>query len=331
MSLRKARAWATFWTGMVILLIALVVGVFTMPKCDYNGHILPELPETPYPNAVIVGITWVEDGVESVVRYCLLLTDASPTLMDIDSVPTLSWPGSSYANYRVYDYLPDEDDDWRESEGFQDALIESGYEAWHITLDHRWIWSNINIYDEYNNLVYEETDRTIIEDPVPEEKNFDLRSWLTGYILGLTGKPLPFGTESQEPTPEIPDGVWVTLYEGDLTTEFVSDGSSPGATYVGDGTNWPVQWGYPSDSSYVCTLKNQYYRLTVDKYSATQLATTSGGVRFGNPYVYNDVHEDTGMDFYFNAPYGVKEALFCTRYPGTFHLKFEWLEVAADG
>ena len=51
MSIRKARAWATLLAGILIVMLALIVEVLTMPK--YNGYDLPELPASEYQNAYI--------------------------------------------------------------------------------------------------------------------------------------------------------------------------------------------------------------------------------------------------------------------------------------
>lgn len=51
MNIRKARAWATLWMGVLIVVLALIVEVLTMPK--YNNYDLPELPTSEYKNAYI--------------------------------------------------------------------------------------------------------------------------------------------------------------------------------------------------------------------------------------------------------------------------------------
>ena len=59
-------------------------------------------------------------------------------------------------------------------------------------------WTNTTLYDADGNLFLEASD------PVAY---FDLRSWLTGYALGLCGKPLPFSKVQKEPVAYLYNGV----------------------------------------------------------------------------------------------------------------------------
>ena len=49
------------------------------------------------------------------------------------------------------------------------------------------VWTNHNIYNTEGGLEYAANDAPV---PVPD---IDLKSWLTGYALGLAGKPMPMG------------------------------------------------------------------------------------------------------------------------------------------
>lgn len=203
MSIRKARAWATFTLGLIFLLVTAAVGVLTMTEYRYNDRTLPELPEHDEPYATIVGITeGLEEG-EPIPRYVLMLSNVPPYIQDFNGKPTIFWDIAGDARCRCFDYLPDENDyiegeepGWTEEEDFQEYLVGQGFEEAYVGFEHIWIWSNANtdIYDEEGNLIYEGTD------PVRVKPAFCLRSWLTGYVLGLAGKPmLP---ESSGKTPD---------------------------------------------------------------------------------------------------------------------------------
>lgn len=51
-------------------------------------------------------------------------------------------------------------------------------------------WANFDIYNEDGSLYLAASEPV----PIEEEKGFDLKSWLTGFALGLSGKPLPLST-----------------------------------------------------------------------------------------------------------------------------------------
>ena len=48
-------------------------------------------------------------------------------------------------------------------------------------------WTNYDIIDISDNSVY-----LAASEPVPDNGDFDLKSWLIGFALGLAGKPVPF-------------------------------------------------------------------------------------------------------------------------------------------
>ena len=154
-------------------------------RCLYNGvelAVLPEWGQDKYPNVCIMQAGVIEGAIYMVrLPYQAVpvpTNDGSimyetPCYELFTAFGGREWEfGNEYTEPRtVYLYRP-------ESDGENPAL--------HI------IWSNFDIYDGEGNRYYEKSD-----DPVPIYEYFDLRSWLTGYALGLAGKRLPFGIATE--------------------------------------------------------------------------------------------------------------------------------------
>lgn len=137
------------------------------------------------------------------------------------------------------------------------------------------------------------------DDPEETANNFDLRSWLTGYILGISGKPYPLGGRQ-----------WETLFDGEVTT--TESGAYPGL--------YSASLGVRNTN-----LAKHTYRVTIDNVAYTE--TSYGSLSVGNMYLlYPENYEDTGQDFVLN---GIT-IYFYTRTPGTYTLKLERL-VETDG
>jgi hypothetical protein len=176
-----------------------------MPK--YNGYELPALPETEYPIAFI--------SVYPAGFACLSFADKPAYVVDIDGdgnrtytlLQTSQDPydeskmifGKEYVVATV-DPIPDvvsiaypgiSTTEWMELEwelGDFDIPYGSYYGMSCGTGPH---WSNTTLYDVSGNVVIEGTE--------PVNWWFDLKSWLTGFALGLAGKPLSMGTVEREP------------------------------------------------------------------------------------------------------------------------------------
>lgn len=318
MSLRKARAWGTFWTGMLIILIAVIVEVVTMAKCKYNGYMLPELPQSEYQNAYItVGGTkaylyfvdklgYIEvDEVLGGNIYTLGLTTADEydeSRILFAEAYTATIGGDSWEVEELTDHS-----------GVYDI---PAYAQFALPCESGPHWSNVTLLDQYGNVFIEGSD------PGP---SFCIRSWLAGYILGLTGKPLPIG--ATEPMPELPDGTWVTDYDEDVTTA--------AGTWFGK----PLNGVYFSGKILVRDTHNGeriYWRVTVDDVSIVDnynfayigTSTTRNGY-IGNLHMIDDSVNDTGLDYVYVVGSG-KFAWLFTKAPGTHHLKVEYLKTWED-
>ena len=125
----------------------------------YNGVELPELPELIYPHAIIQDLGFL---------YRLYLFELKPKpggLVDA---------GSHFVNYvRTTD-------GWLENSSGTVGSFQPGLKYV--------IWTNTDLYNEDGSLFL------AASDPVPVggvPVRIHLKSWLTGYALGLAGQPLP--------------------------------------------------------------------------------------------------------------------------------------------
>ena len=156
-----------------------------MSKCIYRNDkfgysvelpALPEYDETEYPYAYIMALSL------NVPQYYL-------ALMPRDA--RLNTPDDASVTYNVSHYLQYDcrgiDDVWDGPDYCTGGNIyvakpflefpENGFYT---------LWSNFDIYNDMG--LYCPASDPI---PVEEKKTFCLRSWLTGFALGLAGKPLP--------------------------------------------------------------------------------------------------------------------------------------------
>lgn len=155
-----------------------------MSKALYNGYELPALPEwdtTAYPYAYI----WFPYN--SPIEFWLVLIPAEAELVYNSDLHFL-FSASHYLRYHAQAL----DNDWGSAERVE---IESGigisiWKPESVDADEYFTtcWANFDIYSESGQLLL------AASEPVPIKEGFDLKSWLTGFALGLSGKPLPLNT-----------------------------------------------------------------------------------------------------------------------------------------
>ena len=179
-----------------------------MAKKYYNGNLLPDIEPLwnrtlhPYACVSIMGniasviftdkvgyiqrdIHETEFGEYVVGTYTLGLTtnveyDPSKVIYAREYVVALNETGvqtwaDTYPEISMDSWVEDE---WEDI--FETGIPAHGYYA--LAVQDGPHWSNHTLYDQNGNLVIEPSD------PVAY---FDLKSWLTGYALGIAGKPLP--------------------------------------------------------------------------------------------------------------------------------------------
>ena len=143
----------------------------------------------------------------------------------------------------------------------------------------------------------------------------DLRSWLIGYILGLSGYPMPFSTG-------VPGGEWESLWEGEMA--FEPKYINKNVCHILCDHDPPAKLFYPGE----------YIRLTVSGVSKIYTAKASryGDAFFGNLSLglnaFAGEDTDTGDDFVIEMDvYGLIKGtwkyLCWSRYPGTYRVKLE--------
>lgn len=186
MSIRKARAWATFWTGVLIVALALIVEVLTMPK--YNNYDLPELPASEYKNAYIAvsgdtaylyfvdkkGYIEVDpNGLGN--TYTLGLTTADPydeTKILFAEKYTATIGGDSW----TAEELPD-------LSGVYDI---PAYAQFSLPCEVGGpVWSNVTLLDQYGNVFIEGSQPIDVVAAARRRYSYTL-----GYLMGLCAPPL---------------------------------------------------------------------------------------------------------------------------------------------
>lgn len=169
--------------------------IYRNDKFGYSSELpaLPEYDETEYPYAHIMSFN--VNGPQ----YYL-------TLMPRDA--RLDTPDDASVSYEVSHYL------MYDCRGIDDAWDGPTYcEGGHIYVAKPFLefpengfytlWSNFDIYNDMG--LYCPASDPI---PVEEKKTFCLRSWLTGFALGLAGKPLPLiPVSKKEPIAYLYNGV----------------------------------------------------------------------------------------------------------------------------
>ena len=167
-----------------------------MGKYLYNGLELPALPEwdtTAYPYAYIYYVG------ETPAFCTLVLVPAAAEIVYEEGTSAILFSTSHYLSY----YARSVDEQWDDN-GITETL-GSIYllKPWLDYPDNYTVlqWTNFDVYNKDNELMFPASDPVPVNDPVPDEptpdepvpdnKKFDLNSFLTGLSLGLAGKPLP--------------------------------------------------------------------------------------------------------------------------------------------
>ena len=164
----------------------------TVIPYSYNGYILPELPDydqRKYPYAYIIQLNY------NVPLYQLVLmhSDARRNEYVDDGSDTYT-----VSHYLLYDARAI-DDTWDGPMYCNGGSIHVFKSPLVFTDGFYNIWSNFDIYDGSSlvcaaSIPIPVKEEPPVEDDPPEEDNKRpcfLRSWLTGYVIGLSGNPLP--------------------------------------------------------------------------------------------------------------------------------------------
>ena len=171
-----------------------------MAKYLYNG--IPLLD---------INTVWTD---KTTYPYAILVVNAIETILHISPVPfiynnpTVSIDGVAGSPKYRYD-----------SSGWVEDGTGSGYTGSGVK------WTNYDIIDTSDNSVYlAASEPVLVEDPVPDNVNFDLKSFLIGFALGRAGKTLPpaqkepvaylYGTPSESGNIGLRVGDTVTYYNG---------------------------------------------------------------------------------------------------------------------
>ena len=144
-----------------------------MGKFLYGGVLLPDIDtvwtdKVTYPYAIIV----VNENKSEILHISPV-----PFIYEDPNVNISSGTGSPR-------YLNDSDE-------WVDYGSGSGFTGFGVK------WTSHNILDTSGNSIY-----LAESEPVPVQEGFCLKSWLTGFALGLAGKPMPLVTRQ----PVVPGG-----------------------------------------------------------------------------------------------------------------------------
>lgn len=258
--------------------------------CEYNDHICPALPggipeDRPYTLILYHSGTF---------RFFLLCADSPFFAKTVDGAPVIALDPDTQLYVFVWTIT---DADWVSAGEVDVSELEVAQnQEWLYFTPGKivYVWTNTDITDGSDNVVY------AASDPVPIIETDYLMSWLTGYILGITGKPYPFGEgESQK---------WKTVFEGEVTTVFDNIKEFPRCPLE-------VHIAVIGKRSGRITINGVIYHVLFNEYPSLGL----GG--FGNIHlVWPDKYADDGRDFAYQ--YG-GSSYFYTRTPGTYKLKIE--------
>lgn len=219
---------------------------------SYNGYTLPRLPAgwdmQKYPYAIIL-------GVKSAFGFNLVCHSELPTVRTVNGENVIGF--NIGTKVQSFTFNRASDTDWVDKGEVTPTPSDSSVTWYYYDNDAtEFVWCNNDIKDESGNTVYAASVPVPIapEEPEdPEPPAFDLTAWLTGYALGLCGKPLPMS--QKEPVAYLYNGVRLPkLPEWDRET-------------------------YP----YVAML-NQVYRVVFIAYSDPMhlvLTSSSGGMSVG--------------------------------------------------
>lgn len=255
-----------------------------MPK--YNGYKLPDLPESEYKNAYI-SVSGENAYLYFVDKKGYIQVDGTGNLYTLGLTTSDEYDESKilFAEHYIStiggnEWTPAELPDWS---GIYDIPPHAQF-ALPCEIGGP-VWSNVTLLDQDGNV--------FIEGNVPQ-KEFDSLSWLTGYILGITGKPYPFAKKKLvgysyngvvlPALPEIPEKLEyaVMFYSASQNKTWVRFSKGPfiyGRKSGSNGTN------------YVSTYTDTYFESSID-HSAGE--TAWGEIIRGKGYSYNDYYVSTG-------------------------------------
>lgn len=152
-------------------------------NCEYNDHICPALPEGAPEDHPYGLILYIPDKFS----FLLLYADAPYFAKVVDGAQVIALR----ANTQLHAYpWTITDADWGAgSEVDVSELAVAQNEEWLYFLPDKtvYVWTDTDITDDKGAVVY------AASDPIPIIETDYLMSWLTGYILGITGKPFPLG------------------------------------------------------------------------------------------------------------------------------------------
>lgn len=172
---------------------------------SYNGYTLPRLPAgwdmQKYPYAIIL-------GVKSAFGFNLVCHSELPTVRTVNGENVIGF--NIGTKVQSFTFNRASDTDWVDKGEVTPTPSDSSVIWYYYDNDTtEFVWCNNDIKDESGNTVYAASVPVPIapEEPEdPETPAFDLTAWLTGYALGICGKPLPFSTK-KEPVAYLYNGV----------------------------------------------------------------------------------------------------------------------------
>jgi hypothetical protein len=152
-------------------------------KCRYNeNYILPALPEwddSNYPYAIILTRTNIAFD------YWLVYSSSPFTAATMDGNTIIAFDTDT--NMYCFTYsVSDDEATWKNGRVYDPQEDENVLAYYFDPSKVSYVWTNTDITDGSDNVVY------AASDPIPIIETDYLMSWLTGYILGISGKPYPF-------------------------------------------------------------------------------------------------------------------------------------------
>lgn len=224
----------------------------------YNGILLPDIntvwtDKTTYPYAII----FVDENDRKILHISPV-----PFIYETPNVNISSGNGSPT-------YLCD-------SSGWVENGTGSGYTGSGVK------WTRHDIKDTSDNSIY-----LAASDPVLVEENFYLKSWLSGFALGLSGKSLFIAPVQKEPV------IWEVLYD---------DKPEKKSPVGGDHGDRFELW-CSSDGNKNRLLEGDVVRVTIDEVetilTTKALSNVQNYVEAGNKWLENNSYTDDGTEVYF--------------------------------
>ena len=151
-------------------------------NCEYNDHVCPALPEgipedRPYTLLLYHSGTF---------RFFLSCADSPFFAKTVDNAPVIALDPDTQLYVFVWTIT---DADWVSAGEVDVSELEVAQNSDWLYFNPEkqiYVWTNTDIVDDSGAVVY------AASDPIPIIETDYLMSWLTGYILGISGKPYPF-------------------------------------------------------------------------------------------------------------------------------------------